>query len=684
MSKPALKVEETSSDATLQPAMPSPKQKLPALLVTSDDSLWPELGAIDNDWVPKQLDSVDELVASFPAGQAAAVLWDARAQAAPAAMLSRLQLHSDRLAVIVLDSPENAASWARAIEKRQVAAHVSLPIVADTLSDALKRAREEIDARVALLGVARTPNAPSQGGGSKKTALVIGVVALVAAAGAGVFLWQRSQVPAEAAKKSAAAVQPAQTEPEKAAVTKDDKVDTFIERAQQAMLDRHYLDPADGSALSLYRDALILDPANREAAQGLQRLAGILIARVQSSLDDRKFDVALQALETARSISPDDSRLAVLDERIASVRNELGTTQIQAALNAQNFDRAAQLIEEAARAKSVPGPKLAQLRDDLHHRRDQTDLSRLVTLIDARLQQDHLLDPRNDNADYYLSQARQAGAPASTLQPRVEEFVRRMVVATRAAIDQRRFADADRYLAELHNDGAPVASLSSLQHDLAGARTALPAKQKIDTPPFLDLARSRLAQGSLVEPDNDSALYYVNQLRTADPQSAGLAQISGALQAQIVDRARTALNGGDAAKAEALLRVAGTLGSSSDVDGLNERLLQVKLAASGTAPVANALPAVPEATLTRTKQLKPQYPHQALVKSVEGWVEIGYTVTAAGKIVDAQALKSNPPGVFEAAGLDAVNHLRYQPFVKDGKPTAVATKIRVAFRLSSE
>ena len=89
-----------------------------------------------------------------------------------------------------------------------------------------------------------------------------------------------------------------------------------------------------------------------------------------------------------------------------------------------------------------------------------------------------------------------------------------------------------------------------------------------------------------------------------------------------------------------------------------------------------------EATLTRTKQLKPPYPHQALIKSIEGWVEIGYTVTAAGKIVDAQALKSNPAGVFEAAGLDAVNHLRYQPFVKDGKPTAVTTKIRVAFRLS--
>jgi TonB family protein len=683
VSKPALKVAETSSDATLLPATSSPKQKLPALLVTSDDSLWPELGSIDNDWVPKQLDSVEELVASFPAGQPGVVLWDARGQAAPAAMLSRLQLHSDRLAVIALDSPENAASWARAIEKRQIAAHVSLPIVADTLSDALRRAREEIDARIALLGVARTSTAPSQGGGSKKTAVIIGATVLVVVAGAAAVFWLRQQAPAESAKKPEASVQPSQTEPEKAAASKDDKVEMLIERAQQAMLDRHYLDPADGSALSLYRDALILDPKNGEAAQGLQRLAGILIARVQSALDERKFDVALQSLETARSISPDDSRLAALDERIASVRNELGTTQIQAALNAQNFDRAAQLIDEAARAKSVPAAKLAQLRDDLHHRRDQTDLSRLVTLIDARLQQDRLLDPHNDNADYYLNQARQAGAPASTLQPRMDEFVRRMVVAAHAAIDQRRFPDADRYLVELHNDGTPAATLSSLQRDLAAARTQ-PVKQKSDVPPFLDLARSRLAQGSLVEPDNDSALYYVNQLRATDPQNAGLAQISGALQAQIVDRARTALNGADTTKAESLLRIAGTLGPSSDVDALNERLLQAKLAASGTPAAANALQEVPEASLTRTKQLKPEYPHAALLHNVEGWVEIVYTVTPAGKVVDAQVLKSSPGGVFDGAGLDAVNHLRYQPYIRDGKATSVSTKIRVAFRLSSQ
>ena len=107
--------------------------------------------------------------------------------------------------------------------------------------------------------------------------------------------------------------------PAKVPEAADERVDGLIEKAQQAMLERHFIDPAAGSALTLYRDVLLIDPNNGEARQGLQRLAEILIARVQSALDERKFDLALQSLETARSIDANDRRLAALDDRIATL-----------------------------------------------------------------------------------------------------------------------------------------------------------------------------------------------------------------------------------------------------------------------------------------------------------------------------------------------------------------------------
>jgi TonB family protein len=421
----------------------------------------------------------------------------------------------------------------------------------------------------------------------------------------------------------------------------------------------------------------------------LHRLAEILFAKVQSALDERKFDVALQALETARSINPGDGRLAAFDERLATLRTELGPAQIQAALNAQNFDRATQLIDEAARAKVLTGAKLNQLRDEVRRRREQFDSGRLVALIGARLQQDRLLDPHNDSAAFYLDEARQTGVSSAALQAQNQEFIKRAMQAARGAIDQRRYGDADRFLTELRNCGALVPVIAALQHDLTAARSQ-PAHEKSDQPQYLELARSRLAQGNVTEPENDSAFYYVNQLRTVDPQNTGLPQMVSAVQQKMIERAREALGAADGrpadlVKAEALLRQAKSLGDSADLDALNGRLLEAKLkAAGGALGSPGSMQEVAENSLARLKPMQLKYPSRALERNIEGWVEIQYTVTPKGKVVDVKALRADPVGVFEAAATDAVLHMTYKPVMKDGTPIAVTTKIRVAFRLAAK
>jgi hypothetical protein len=82
------------------------------------------------------------------------------------------------------------------------------------------------------------------------------------------------------------------------------------------------MEPAAENALALYRSVLLEDPNNGEARQGLKRLAQIVFARVESDLDDRRVAKALEALEIARSIDPDDARLPALDARVESLRSE--------------------------------------------------------------------------------------------------------------------------------------------------------------------------------------------------------------------------------------------------------------------------------------------------------------------------------------------------------------------------
>src|SRR5271163_2028075 len=676
--KHELTAPEPPDQAVIQSA--KKKSKLAVLLVTGDDALWPQIGAsLSADLILKQLDSIDELVASTPSGQPAIVLWDARNHADPANVLSRLHLHSPRFAIVALDDASSADAWHVPIQHRQVVTHLALPIAADGLAQALAGAHEEVNSRLALLGDETAPAATSGGAGSAKRppwlgpAIIAGVLIVAAAA----FMLARNGAPATqpaaappiAANNTVAATAAAPSAVKSRAEV-DAKVDTLIEKAQRAMLDRHFIDPVAGSALSLYREVLILEPDNGEALHGLQRLSEILIARVQSALDDRKFDLALQFLESARSIDANDSRLSALDEKISSMRAELGPAQIMAAINAQNFDRATQLIDEAARTKFLPSAKLAQLREEVHRRRDEFDAGRLLKLVEARVQQDHLIDPRNDSAVYYLEQAKQAGADAADYQAAKEDLLKRLSQVVRTAIEQRRFSDVDRVLAEMRAVGAPPATVTGLQRELSAARPQ-PAAQKPDQPQYLELAQARLAQGKLTEPDNDSALYFLNQLRTADPKNSAIAELKGAVQAQILDRANAALGANDMEKAEALAQMAAEIGSSPDLDAFNGKLRQ-RFAMSD-------LPQVAEKSLTRANKLDVQYPTRAMQDNVEGWVELGYTVAANGSVTNVKIVNSQPANVFDAAATRAVSHLRYKPPLKDGKPISVGTMVRIVF-----
>jgi protein TonB len=672
----SLRIQELATpDAAEPPVLQAVKKsKLSVLLVTQDDSLWPLVGAdLDSGLILKQLDSIDELVNSTPSAQAAIVLWDARNHPEPAAVLSRLNLHSSRFAVVALDEAGSADAWTLPIQHRQVVAHVSLPIVASELSSALDSAQEEVNSRLALLGDGSEPIEISSAA-PKKPWLVPAVIGGVLIAAAAAYFLSRGPTevkpaPVVSAPSQGAAAPPAAV---KSPAEADEKVDALIEKAQQAMLDRHFIDPLAGSALSLYREVLVINPDNGEARQGLQRLSEILIARVQSALDDRKFDVALQFLETARSIDATDKRLVALDEKIASVRAELGPAQILAAINAQNFDRATQLIDEAARTKALPAAKLAQLRDEVHRRRDDFEVSRLLKLADTRMQQDHVIDPHNDSAVYYLDQAKQAGAAGAALQGQTQEVLKRLTQMARSAIQQHNFNDADRILTEMHGAGATQAAINSVQRDLTLARNNL-AAQKPDQPQYLELAQSRLAQGKLTEPDGDSALFYVTQLRAADPKNSGLAQVSAAVQGQILDRARASLDAGDAERAETLAQKAGSLGASPDLDALNDRIRQRK--AGGEALQ------MPEQSLTRINKLDVQYPARALQSNIEGWVELSYTVGPDGNVSNIKVLNALPLRTFEASATKAVSHLRYQPVIQGGKAISVGTQVRIVYRV---
>jgi TonB family protein len=734
MTNATAKQNSTSTPAGEESSPPAKKRKFDAYLVTLDDELWPQVGAhLTERLNHRQLDSVEELVSATSPGEAAIVLWDARGAANQSDVLARLAAHSPRFAVVALDVAESAPGWAPEVDRGQIVALVAVPLEAERIASALANAYDEASARLALLGEVtaregRAANRDGRGAGSGTpqiavfdnevaepgqpeersgdagrivadarggsrfplVAIVVALAIVLVAVTAYVILRRPDAVPAlpnasnagRAARPAAPAIpagptasestQPAADAAPAAAV--EEKIDALVTAAQIAMRDRHFIEPADGSALSLYRSALLLAPGNGEAQQGLKRLSEILVGRVQSALDEKQFDAALQALESVRSIDPNDPRLPALDDRIAKMRDELGPAEVEAAINAQNFDRATQLIDQAVRAKSMSEAKIAQLREALRRHLADSDVSRLLALLDARLDQDQLIDPANDSAVSYFAQARKAGAMASDLQTRGRELVRRLIQGVHKAIDERRIADADRITAALRGLGTPPATIAGLQRDIGAVRVQQLQKQS-EQSRLIDLVKSRLALGNVTGPENDSALYYLAQLRGTDPQNSALAELTRTVQSQILAQAGNAIDAAEFGQADALLQLASSLGSSAEADGLAQRLRAAKTAASG------ALPEVAESSLTRLRTLDVEYPSGALQKKTQGTVELGYVVTAKGAVSDIRVLDANPTGVFETAAMKAISRLRYKPSVDArGKPIAVSTKMLVIFR----
>ena len=577
--------------------------------------------------VLKQVDSVDELLTTTPAGQPAVVLWDARGQTDAATVLSRLQLHSPCFAVVALDDPGSAAAWTNPIALRQIIAQVAVPVLPDELQAAIDSGREEVSARTALLGGdgmrgAASPGATAHGGvmlpapsnARQSPWLPAAIIAGVLIAAVGAFLLVRHN--AGAVKPTPAASPIAAPQPAgKASAAADEKVDLLIEKAQQAMLERHFIDPADCSALSLYRRALVLDPDNGEAHQGLQRLAEILIARVQSALDERKFDVALQSLESARSINPADGRLAALDERITSLRAEFGPAQILAAINAQNFDRAAQLIDEAARSKSLSNAKVAQLRDELRRRHEEVDAANFLKLIDTRLQQDKLTEPRNDSAAYYLTQARAAGVSAAALQPQSQEISKRLL-----------------QIGAHRHRSAPLHRCGSIAGRPAQRRLPRPPPSRACSTTSLRPAASKAPR--LPDSRNPSISRSRGWPKAKSPSPTTTARCSTSISCarriprmprcrgypapcrrrSSIKRARRSMRRSRRRPTHCCSWRPASV-PSADLAALTQRLAQTKQATPG-------MPEVAEATLTRVKGIEVDYPPDALRKNVEGWVEL--------------------------------------------------------------
>lgn len=80
-------------------------------------------------------------------------------------------------------------------------------------------------------------------------------------------------------------------------------------------------------------------------------------------------------------------------------------------------------------------------------------------------------------------------------------------------------------------------------------------------------------------------------------------------------------------------------------------------------------------------RIEPLYPDAARRRNEEGSLRLMVKIDDLGRVLSAEVVEANPPGVFDEAALDAFRKARFQPAMKDGRPVRFQAYMRVDFRL---
>lgn len=416
-------------------------------------------------------------------------------------------------------------------------------------------------------------------------------------------------------------------------------------RAAAALAANRLTDPAGDNALDLYLQLQARNPADANARAGISEVRERLLARAENALLEERLDEAAAAIETARKSGVESGRIAFLTAQLAKSRDQIKTAQAQ--------------VQQQTRARTESKP-------------EEDHVTPFLNLATQRIAEGRLIAPDRDSARYYLEEALRTDPQNAAALDTKRILGTRLLEEARAAIDRRDFAQA-LVVIESAAGIAVQANIDSVQNMLTAARKQADADARGQ---LLKNANERLLQDRLIEPANDNAKYFYLTLKQVDPNNPALVSVLQDLGMRLTAKARRALVLGQIDAAKSWLDEAAAVGFSSAEMNSAQHDLEAAIAKQNF--MTNL---VPVSQLTVLKSVQPVYPARAEKKKIEGWVDVEFTVAENGRVKDASVRTASISGVFEESALKAVSDWRFKPVLRDAKPVAVRSQIRVRFTL---
>ena len=100
--------------------------------------------------------------------------------------------------------------------------------------------------------------------------------------------------------------------------------------------------------------------------------------------------------------------------------------------------------------------------------------------------------------------------------------------------------------------------------------------------------------------------------------------------------------------------------SGGPVINIYKEELAIDTAPQNVLPMSNNI-------MTPLIRTTPNYPSRALQRGLEGYVELSFTVSRFGSVIDPVVITAVPEGVFDRAALQAISRWKYSPAMNNGQ-----------------
>lgn len=355
--------------------------------------------------------------------------------------------------------------------------------------------------------------------------------------------------------------------------------------------------------------------------------------------------------------------------------------------------------------------------------------SKELALADAALATGKLLEPPGESAlDLYRS-ALAINAKNPRAQAGINAVANKLLEQAEAALTAEQLEAAVTALEQARDVSPTNARLKFLDGQVARERERMKLNQAQDlgkkVRALLASAEEDMDAGRLIAPASNNARDSILDARKLDPTDPSIAQAQRNLSNRIIEAARRAAEQNQMDQAQSLLGAARQLGSAgADLSAVERSLSEARNKANSTpteaqltaaqkaaaaaqaerdaalataaaaqkaaeaaaaaqvtttASTPSAVGAPSAVILKRTKTVTPVFPAAAKNRGVSGWAEVSFVVNQSGIVENARVTNAEPKDVFDAAAVQAVEQWRFEPPMRDGKPTTQATKIKLRF-----